>query len=501
MAEGKKVITSGPWQMIDIPTKVSNRRCNYLTGLLVTVRQKDPARRPASSSAPTISDGNGVKTRLNQQQDSRGSSRASSRASSPVSLQPGDNGLASTNGVNGHTKHLRSNKTRANKLKKSTTQPANNKVNSVPAKTNGTTTTCSTPPEKESTAPGSSSKSIEPCVTYSLDVDGVPHFRVFLPPKDSSKAVALSAVAPSIIPSPAAAAPVQHKVPHASIVESDIEVDLSDPSSPAYKSWVNSHKRPGRMYPSNWTPSVASVKPIKRPRIVQGPSPSKPGSGGSNGSLDLSLSASVSSGNTDKDASSCIEKCGSWMGAPHFKIYRTIPPANPAASDSRPVAPKLSSPKAAAAAAGLQVKTSSVPPKLTMAGHLSPIGAGMNNNNGRIVPTVVSKSGGKPETGQPLMDRTPPSAGIKRPASVLKSCPPLFSTTSGSSPSSSPVSPSFLTVKNFKDNNDKVIESDIFLLRFIRTLDGLKFFFTGPAECSSSRRWPADKKSQGDEGD
>lgn len=173
--------------------KVSNRRCNYLTGLHVTIRQKDPKRSVMSSN---LMEPTGVKTRHH---DSRGSSRASSRASSPIYLQTDSSNGKESNGTN--TKLLRSIKTRATKAKKPSA-PSQHK--SVSINNNNNHQQSSTKPNPSAKMPESEkidtkngNRALEPCVTYTL-VDGVPHFKVFFPSsKDSS--VSSPAVALSLI--------------------------------------------------------------------------------------------------------------------------------------------------------------------------------------------------------------------------------------------------------------------------------------------------------------
>lgn len=460
--------------------KVSNRRCNYLTGLHVTIRQKDPKRSVMSSN---LMEPTGVKTRHH---DSRGSSRASSRASSPIYLQTDSSNGKESNGTN--TKLLRSIKTRATKAKKPSA-PSQHK--SVSINNNNNHQQSSTKPNPSAKMPESEkidtkngNRALEPCVTYTL-VDGVPHFKVFFPSsKDSS------------VSSPAVADPSQTATngslptcPAASIVESDIEIIQSSPAGSQENGGI--HLTPERKIKS-------SAKLMKRPRLshpatsftAPSTTPVKSGPSVTMESVAAAAAGEDSSGNKE-EMGRCLEKCGSWMGAPHFKFYRTFPSVNSTVASTnwssgstnatvtpKPVvispAPKLSSsittPKLAVAPTKSPSSTAPLPamPKLTIgnqalknaqpASALPPPVGGSNGSGGGggggkfipIAPKVSSLSSTNVSNFVivPFADKNNgnQSAGaIKRPISLLKTCPPLANSQIPSSTGT------FLTVKNLKE--------------------------------------------------
>ena len=485
--QGKKVITTGPWQMIDIPTKVrpfspsslmianfvsyislqvSNRRCNYLTGLHVTIRQKDPKRAILSTNSIESS---GVKTRHH---DSRGSSRTSSRASSPIYQTESQNGKDSNSGS---TKQLRSIKTRATKCKKtSSTSPSKNNNNNH----NQSTKTATSPSSKPTTSTANSSnksdetvqdsknngsRALEPCVTYTV-VDGVPHFKVFFPSSKDS------------ITSPAAGGfpktATNGSSPRASIVESDIEIIQTDTLMENGSSPRITPER--KMKPSS--------KLIKRPRLSHqgfGPSPIK--QPGTSGTETMPVAAKVDDPGNKEELGRCIEKCGSWMGAPHFKFYRTFPSVNSTVASSnwsgsanstvttvapKPVviapAPKLSSPITTPKLVIAPNKSATAPlpamPKLTIGNQAlksaqsTAMTPPINPHGGKFVPIAPKApnlTGGVSNfVIVPFADKNHanPASAIKRPISLLKTCPPL-----SNSQNPSPTGTFLTTVKNLKE--------------------------------------------------
>lgn len=453
---------------------MSNRRCNYLTGLHVTIRQKDPKRSVLSTNSIESS---GVKTRHH---DSRGSSRTSSRASSPI-YQTESQNSKDNNSAGNKTKHLRSIKTRATKAKKAPPPPSryNNNNNNQQTKTspsNKTATSTENSSNKSDPTADSNknngSRALEPCVTYTV-VDGVPHFKVFFPSSKDS------------ITSPAAGGfpktPTNGSSPRASIVESDIEIIQTDTSMENGNSPRITPER--KIKPSS--------KPIKRPRLSQqGFSPSttpiKPGTSSTEAVQPPVNTKTDDSGNKE-ELGRCIEKCGSWMGAPHFKFYRTFPSVNATVASSnwsgsanstvttvppKPVviapAPKLSSPIttpklviAPTKSATSPSTTSTTPlpamPKLTM-----------GNQALKSAQTTTAMTPPSPQGGKfvPIAPKAPSLSGgvsnfvivpfadknhanqasaIKRPISLLKTCPPLSNSQNPSSAGT------FLTVKNLKE--------------------------------------------------
>ncbi|KAK4011960.1 hypothetical protein OUZ56_021063 [Daphnia magna] len=473
--QGKKVITTGPWQIIDIPTKVSNRRCNYLTGLHVTIRQKDPKRSVMTSYSMEPS---GVKTRHH---DSRGSSRASSRASSPVFSQTESYNSKDNYNSGSNAKHLRSTKTRAKSKKASPTAPSkinNNNYNqqnksSPSSKTTTFNSNPSNKPEPVDSNSKNSSRALEPCVTYTL-VDGVPHFKVFFPSSNDS----ITSPAAGGIPKTAINGSPSFSSTRASIVESDIEIMqtnncLENGSSP-------------RITPERKI--KPSSKPIKRPRLShQGFSlsttPIKAGTSNVETVPNSTAIKAEETGNKE-EMGRCIEKCGSWMGAPHFKFYRTFPSVNATVASTNwsgsanstvttvvppksvviAPAPKLSSPITtpklviASSNATSSTATTVLPamPKLTMGNQglknfVSPSGPPLNAQSGKFVPIapkVASLAGGVSNyVIVPFADKNNgnQSTAIKRPISLLKTCPPLSSSQNPSSAGT------FLTVKNLKE--------------------------------------------------
>lgn len=457
--------------------QVSNRRCNYLTGLHVTIRQKDPKRSVLATNSMEFS---GVKTRHH---DSRGSSRASSRASSPIFSQTDSyNGKDSyTSGSN--TKHLRSTKSRA-KAKKappptpSKTNNNNNNQQNKSSPSSKTATSTSSPSNKSETVDSNSkngSRALEPCVTYTV-VDGVPHFKVFFPSSKDS----ITSPAAGGVPKAAVNGSPSFSSPRASIVESDIEIIQSQTSTENGSSPRITPER--KIKPSS--------KPIKRPRLShQGFSPSttpiKAGPSNAETMPNPAATKADESGNKE-EMGRCIEKCGSWMGAPHFKFYRTFPSVNATVASSnwsgsanstvttvvppKPVviapAPKLSSPittpKLAIApnnSSSPSTATTPLPamPKLTMGNQglknlTPPSSAPMNSQVGKFVPIapkVPCLAGGVSNfVIVPFADKnhgTNQSAAIKRPISLLKTCPPLSNSQNPSTAGT------FLTVKNLKE--------------------------------------------------
>lgn len=454
--------------------KVSNRRCNYLTGLHVTVRQKDPKRSVLSNNS--IESG-GVKTRHH---DSRGSSRASSRASSPIFSQMTE----SYNGKDSHatganTKLLRSIKTRATKAKKAPPPPSKNNNNnysnatkSSPSnKTASSSSNSSIKSEPADINGKNSSRALEPCVTYTL-VDGVPHFKVFFPSsKDSITSPAAGGFPKSTTNGSSFTSP------RASIVESDIEIIQT--SQPSTENGSSPRITPERKI-------KPTSKPIKRPRLShQGFNPSttpiKAGPSVAEAMPSITATKSEETGNKE-ELGRCIEKCGSWMGAPHFKFYRTFPSVNSTVASSNwsgsanstvttatpksvviAPAPKLSSPistpKLAIApnkSSNPATPTTPLPamPKLTIGNHalksaqpttppnpqggkFVPIAPKVPNLTGGVSNFVIVPFADKNNANQP--------AAIKRPISLLKTCPPLSNSQNPSSTGT------FLTVKNLKE--------------------------------------------------
>lgn len=250
---------------------------------------------------------------------------------------------------------------------------------------------------------------MEPCVTYSM-VDGVPHFKVFF-----SSSTTSSKDSPTVSVAPAA-----NRRP-ASIVESEIEIIQTNASSDQSK--IKSS-------------SIISTKSIKRPRLSQ-PIPnnpykiSKPNIGSP-----VIVSSSVS--NSVHDVG--LSKCGKWIDAPHFNSYRTFPSVS--CTSSMPLlAPKLVPPPAISTAK-LPAKITQMP-KLTM-GALKTV---QNTNKYvPIVPKVPNIGGGSTNfVIVPFSDKN----NMKRPISLLKTCPPGITnsaTTGGASSGGT-----FLTVKNLKE--------------------------------------------------
>lgn len=439
----------------------------------------------------------GVKTRHH---DSRGSSRASSRASSPISSQL--DSFSKESNTSASATKLRSIKTRGIKAKKTALMQTktyynnNNHHKQTPPSKNAQA--CGGPSslnnseacEAGVTPSKNSSRTLEPCVTYTV-VDGIPHFKVFFPSSKDS------------ISSPAASsAPkgTKHKSsfsPHASIVESDIEIHASipaengaSPHSPdrKLKSSSKSVKRP-RLSQSNYSPPALSPKSVSNPETCSSKESSKEEVGAAEANR--------------------IEKCGSWMSSPHFKIYRTFPavgstvassdlPGSPSvpvvtAPTVKPVvassAPKLTSPVAAKlAATASKSPAAAVPfpamPKLTIGnqafknpaptaplpqapsgGKFVPIAPKVAGLSSSVSNIVIVPLNDKNQSNQATADKRPgvsllkactsltsPQSPaltgdhIKRPAvSLLKACAPFNS-------SSSPASTgAFLTVKNLKE--------------------------------------------------
>jgi hypothetical protein len=418
----------------------------------------------------------GVKTRHH---DSRGSSRASSRASSPILSQSDSyNGKDSyTSGSN--TKHLRSTKSRAKAKKAPPPAPnkTNNNNNNQQNKSSPSSKIQISPSNssnKSETVDSNSSRALEPCVTYTV-VDGVPHFKVFFPSSKDS----ITSPATGGIPKVVVNGSPSFSSPRASIVESDIEIIQSQTSMENGSSPRITPER--KIKPSS--------KPTKRPRLSQqGFSPSttpiKAGPSNVEAMANPAVNKTEESGNKE-EMGRCIEKCGSWMGAPHFKFYRTFPSVNATVASSnwsgsanstvttavspKPVviapAPKLSSPittpKLAIAPNNVTPSTATTPlpamPKLTMGNQglknfTSPSTAPLHQQSGKFVPIapkVPSLAGGVSNfVIVPFADKnhgTNQSTAIKRPISLLKTCPPLSNSQNPSAAGT------FLTVKNLKE--------------------------------------------------
>lgn len=288
----------------------------------------------------------------------------------------------------------RSIKTRASKLKRAAAPVSTNNYTKIaapaPVKTSTpvpavtTPKTPITPASSATTTTTPSTAEVKPFVTYTV-VDGIPHFRVIFPPKNSSSNGSVNQCKTTT---------------PTSIVESAVRSGSASSSSSTASS--SSGRENGLQ------PSRTSVKPIlKRPRLSQGLSPTKTASNGSSPSAPLETLASPSSSSNNKEEiGRCLEKCGSWMGAPHFKIYRTFPPVNGTGSAgplTSPPAPKLSSPKTTLPAC---IKSSVMPPKLIMGGNNH-----HNNNTGNKYVSIAPKT-----------TIIAPMNGVKPrpPASVLK---------------------------------------------------------------------------------
>lgn len=250
---------------------------------------------------------------------------------------------------------------------------------------------------------------MEPCVTYSM-VDGVPHFKVFF-----------SSSSTSTKDSPTVSIASASSRRPASIVESEIEIIQTSPSSDHSKMKSS---------------SITSSKSMKRPRLSQ-PAPnnpykiSKPNIGSP-----VIVSSSISSSVHDVG----LSKCGKWIDAPHFNSYRTFPSVS--CTSSMPLlAPKLVPPPAISTAK-LPTKMTQMP-KLTM-GALKTV---QNTNKYvPIVPKVPNIGGGSTNfVIVPFSDKN----NMKRPISLLKTCPPGINnpaTAGGASAGGT-----FLTVKNLKE--------------------------------------------------
>lgn len=423
----------------------------------------------------------GVKTRHH---DSRGSSRASSRASSPIFSQ-----TESYNGKDSHsngnnTKLLRSIKTRATKAKKAPPPPSknnnnnyNNSAKSSPSNKTASSTSTNSANKSEpvdSNNKNNGSRALEPCVTYTL-VDGVPHFKVFFPSSKDS----ITSPAAGGFPKTTTNVP-SFTSPRASIVESDIEI-IQTSQQPLMENGSSPCVTPERKIKS-------SSKPIKRPRLShQGfnssTTPIKAGSSVTETTTspsDAATNIKVEETGNKEELGRCIEKCGSWMGAPHFKFYRTFPSVNATVASSnwsgsasnstvttvspKPVviapAPKLSSPittpKLVIAPSKSATPTTPLPamPKLTIGNQalktVQP--ATLPNSQGGkfvpIAPKVPNLTGGVSNfVIVPFADKNSAnqSTAIKRPISLLKTCPPLSNSQNPSSAGT------FLTVKNLKE--------------------------------------------------
>lgn len=401
----------------------------------------------------------GVKTRHH---DSRGSSRTSSRASSPVSFQADSSNKESNSSAS--TAKLRSVKTRGIKAKKVALAQAkahnnnNNSAKRSPLSKNSLPS--SAPNQSVSSAPDagviaskSASRTLEPCVTYTV-VDGVPHFKVFFPSsKDSSNTSDETK---------------SNFTPHASIVESDIEIHASVP--------VENGSRPHS--PDRKLKSTA--KPIKRPRLSQS-SYSPP-----------SLSPkSLSNPETASSKEDVLEKCGSWMSSPHFKIYRTSPTLSETPGSSnvpvisapavKPVilspAPKLSTPTPAPKLAIAATKPNAplpAMPKLTIGNQAfknstPTVAAPLAAPGGKFVPIAPKMNSLAPNVSNivivPLNDKNQSNSSTdKRPGvSLLKACTSLNTSQSPASAGDQIKRPAvsllkapsaagtFLTVKNLKE--------------------------------------------------
>lgn len=381
----------------------------------------------------------------------------------------GDNQTSSSN-----TKLLRRIKTRATKAKKAPTPPSKNNNNN----NNSHTSTKASPLAKSSTSLNkpdtnkdsvkNSNRALEPCVTYTV-VDGVPHFKVFFP---SSKDTITSPAAGGFPNANGDISSSPFSSPRASIVESDIEIIQTNTENGG-----SLHLTPERKL-------KPSSKPIKRPRLSQPgftvtSTPAKPGPSGSETSP---TNKKVEEAGNKEGLGRCIEKCGSWMGAPHFKFYRTFPSVNSTVASSnlsgsttsttvspKPVViapvPKLSTtvptPKLAIApckSVTQSTVTTTLPamPKLTIGNQAlkntqSPATTPPNPQGGKfipIAPKVPSLPGGVSNfVIVPFADKNNgnPPTGIKRPISLLKTCPPLSNSQNPSSTGT------FLTVKNLKE--------------------------------------------------
>ena len=471
--------------------QVSNRRCNYLTGLHITVRQKDPAKRSvASTSMESFNER--VKTRHHE---SRGSSRTSSRASSPISDNYHNGQHHHHHHSNGgNTKLLRSTKSRATKVKRPVSyspQSSSNSTNKVINTTTNQSKTSSAPTATTTTAAAVNSNSsdsqrpLEPCVTYTM-VDGVPHFKVYFP---TSKEETSATADPTTVNK-------SNSTPRASIVESDVE------SCPT----TNGHSAP----PVICTKVKSTTnKPAKRPRIIQ-----------STATPSLGIKAQTMTSSTPSGGvGTCIEKCGSWMGSPHFKTHRTLPSVNSTVASSvagywsppspivttmmKPAtttpAPKLTSPITTAKATPNNAKPLPSMPKLTMGNnqalklqqqHQQPnplsvppppppiIHQVQQTNGGKFVPIAPKLSSSTTTTGVagvpnivivPYTDKNSQSAAAalsnnnqpdKRSSiSLLKTYPQLSISTGVSSTSSSSSSPSggYLTVRTLKEQHPAAV--------------------------------------------
>ena len=86
------------------------------------------------------------------------------------------------------------------------------------------------------------------------------------------------------------------------------------------------------------------AKSIKRPRLAQGYVSSSNSGKSATSVVETAINPIDSSDGNNCTAAAkredgkeevglCLEKCGSWMGAPHFKIYRTFPSVNSTSAD------------------------------------------------------------------------------------------------------------------------------------------------------------------------
>jgi len=402
ISNGKRIST-GPWQILGIPTKVNNRRCNYLaSGVHVTVRKKDPLPSFMTSSI-----------------DCGRSSRTSSRASSPISS------MTDSCSRDTLTSKFRKIKTRATKVKKVAAAAAATACNAQKSTSAVPTTAHSevinrngSEKEEKSSTPEKDPSTMEPCVTYSV-VDGIPHFKVFFPSSTSTSSSSSSLMS-SIVP------PSSRSSVNASIVESEIEIIQTNSSMDTK---IKSS--------SSSSSSSTSSKALKRPRLFQP----------SNNPYKIPKSVLISAPPISTTSSSVNDvdvKCGKWIDAPHFNSYRTFPSLNStvstsisslgggssSSSSSRTSTMPLLAPKLASNPTS-STKTATAMPKLTI-GNLK-TASSMN----KYVPIVPKMHGGGVSNFVSL--------SLKRPISLLKTCSSMGNSQNPSSGGS------FLTVKNLKE--------------------------------------------------
>ena len=246
----------------------------------------------------------------------------------------------------------RSMKTRASKTRKAAKSLPGlmpNRLLSAATNSSASTTVSSANSTPAETASKGDGGSLEPCVTYTV-VDGIPHFKVFLP---SSKETTLTTNSTTTTTTTTSSAskptnggpPIKDLLlrPPASIVESGIEIlnpDVRVARPSRTRSPISSLFDSGTSAFHDRKLKLASKVP-KRSRLSQSYISPCPKAAGLSGGESVAASGSTNHAsrtkrddNNKEDFGLCIEKCGSWMGSPHFKIFRTFPSINSTSASS-----------------------------------------------------------------------------------------------------------------------------------------------------------------------